>query len=93
MKRRGETALATIMLGVLTALILTISAFGQQEVDPTWYDPWAKSAAATVRQTKESAREHKKVTLASARPKQKNKSRGADTHRDASRVETALPTK
>jgi hypothetical protein len=29
------------LLTVVTALLLALTAYGQQEVNPTWYDPWA----------------------------------------------------
>ena len=29
-----------VFLGVLATPTLSLSAYGQQEVDPTWYNPW-----------------------------------------------------
>ena len=47
-------ALKMRLLGAMTVPMLFVSAFGQQEVDPSWYDPWAsasKPAAQTARNT------------------------------------------
>ena len=33
------------LLGMMTVLMLLTPSFGQQETDPSWYDPWAKAAA------------------------------------------------
>lgn len=35
----------TVLSGAMVTT-LSLSAFGQQEVDPTWFDPWAPTAAA-----------------------------------------------
>ncbi len=94
MKRLRENALAAILLGVLTAPTLTISAFGQQEVDPTWYDPWAKPTAVSAPQTKAAIGTHKKAVVASsALPKAKKKSGVVNTGRETSRTQVALATK
>jgi hypothetical protein len=41
----------TLMFAVLALPSLIANAYAQQEVDPTWYDPWAtaKPAAAQVK--------------------------------------------
>jgi len=41
--RLNETLLAT-----LTLVMLLAPAFAQQEMDPTWYDPWAKPSPAVA---------------------------------------------
>jgi len=94
MKRLRENALAAILLGVLIAPTLTISAFGQQEVDPTWYDPWAKPTAVSVQQTKAAIGNQKKAVVASsAQLKAKKKPGVANTRRETSRTQVALATK
>ncbi len=40
-------------IAVLTGAMVTtfsLAAFGQQEVDPTWYDPWAPNTALVQRE-------------------------------------------
>lgn len=44
MKSFGKLALDATLLGTV-ALALLLPAFAQQEMDPTWYDPWAKPVA------------------------------------------------
>ncbi len=38
---------------VATLLMLLIPAYSQQEVDPTWYDPWTVASKATVHHLQE----------------------------------------
>lgn len=45
--RRNETLLAT-----LTLLMLLVPAYAQQEMDPTWYNPWAKPSPAVAAHAK-----------------------------------------
>jgi hypothetical protein len=45
-KCRVLASLATLFAAILTILLLP--AYGQQEVAPTWYDPWAAPQAAVV---------------------------------------------
>ncbi|MGB9236757.1 MAG: hypothetical protein WCC04_20300 [Terriglobales bacterium] len=44
---RGVFAHIAMMLATIFVMFL-IPAYGQQEVDPTWYDPWAPPKAAVV---------------------------------------------
>ena len=48
MKERMQSfkklAWLTVLSGAMVAT-LSLSAFAQQEVDPTWFDPWAPTAA------------------------------------------------
>jgi hypothetical protein len=46
---------------LLAAMFLPGLAHGQQEIDPTWYDPWAKPAAAVVNPVKQSSAKPRKV--------------------------------
>ena len=36
------------LLGAISVLVLLSSSYGQQETEPSWYDPWAKTAATTA---------------------------------------------
>jgi hypothetical protein len=45
--RLNETLLATF-----TLLMFLAPAFAQQEMDPTWYDPWAKPSPAVAAHAK-----------------------------------------
>jgi len=38
-------ALITVLFGVMVA---TLPAYGQQEVDPSWHDPWAAPSTVAV---------------------------------------------
>jgi hypothetical protein len=38
---------------------MVLPAFGQQEVDPTWFDPWAPPSAAVVQSAKPAASVHR----------------------------------
>ena len=42
-----------ILVGMIFGAIVT--AFAQQEVDPTWFDPWAPPASTVVAQAKPKA--------------------------------------
>lgn len=48
MKERMQSFKRAAWLALLSGAMVTtlsLSAFAQQEVDPTWFDPWAPSAA------------------------------------------------
>jgi hypothetical protein len=48
-------------IAVLSGAMVTafsLSAFGQQEVDPTWFDPWAAPTAAAVHPAQKAAVQH-----------------------------------
>ena len=36
------------LLGMMTVLILLTPSYGQQEIEPSWYDPWAKATATSA---------------------------------------------
>jgi hypothetical protein len=63
-------------LGTMALPMLTIPALAQQEVDPTWYDPWAAAPKAAAQSTQakatETKQQHKMTTAAAARPKTRN---------------------
>jgi hypothetical protein len=67
------TLLKAVLLGTMALPMLTIPALAQQEVDPTWYDPWA-AAQPTQAKAMETKQQHKMTTAtaAAARPKTKN---------------------
>jgi hypothetical protein len=70
------TLLKAVLLGTMALPMLTILALAQQEVDPTWYDPWADAPKAAAQSTQAKAAEtnqHKMTTAtaATARPKTK----------------------
>ena len=46
-------ATTAILLGAIFTAILP--AYGQQEVDPTWYNPWPSPASAVVRNVQPAA--------------------------------------
>jgi hypothetical protein len=58
----------TLMFAVLALPSLIANAYAQQEVDPTWYDPWAtaKPAAAQVKATQK--KQAQKVKVAGVKP-------------------------
>jgi hypothetical protein len=44
--------LSETLLAALTLLMLLVPAYAQQEMDPTWYDPWAKPSPAVAANAK-----------------------------------------
>ena len=71
MKSFRKLALDATMLGTV-ALALMLPAFAQQEMDPTWYDPWAKPAAHVTKVAANDANKPRKIKLVSQdRPKHK----------------------
>jgi hypothetical protein len=46
-KRSRVPAFIAMLSGAIFTILL-LPAYGQQEVDPTWYDPWAAPTAAAV---------------------------------------------
>jgi hypothetical protein len=76
MKLSKKIALRAVLLGAMAVPTLLIPAYGQQEMDPTWYDPWpATKTAVQPAQTKSVAyKNHGKVNSASAeQPRNKSK--------------------
>ena len=62
---------------VATLLMLLIPAYSQQEVDPTWYDPWTVASKATVQHLQEERKaelaHRKKIKSAAGTPKGQKK--------------------
>jgi len=64
MKRRNNMAMiATLFCAMLIAFL--VPAYGQQEVDPTWYNPWTPPASAQPA-PKQAARHHHAATVKAA---------------------------
>jgi|SRR6516225_3021698 hypothetical protein len=58
--RVTQTMMAKIvLLGVLATPIQSIPAHGQQEVDPTWYNPWPDASKPTAKPMPTKIAEHK----------------------------------
>jgi hypothetical protein len=58
MKERMQSFKRAAWLAVLSGAMVTtlsLTAFGQQEVDPTWFDPWAPTAATVQHQDQQAA--------------------------------------
>jgi hypothetical protein len=51
MKLFRKFRLNETLLTALTLLMLLVPAYAQQEMDPTWYDPWAKPSPAVTAKT------------------------------------------
>ncbi len=80
MKLSMRTMLNAVLLTTVAVPVLSLSAFAQQEVDPTYYDPWAPSIKVVARATEKPTATGKlrKVSSASdARPKSKKQTRTA----------------
>lgn len=43
------TRLPEILLSAATVVMLLVPCYGQQEVDPSWYDPWASPSPVVAR--------------------------------------------
>jgi hypothetical protein len=52
MKFFKKVRLNETLLAALTLLMLLVPAYAQQEMDPTWYDPWAKPSPAVAAHAK-----------------------------------------
>jgi hypothetical protein len=50
MKHSKVNILKTLLFAALALPTLLVPAFAQQEVDPSWYDPWATTSKATADQ-------------------------------------------
>ncbi len=63
MKQSRRTRLDKMFLlkaTLLAAMVVpAVGAYGQQEVDPTWYDPWAVHAKVAVQPAPSRAADHK----------------------------------
>ena len=71
MKNFRRIVLVATYAGAMLFSLLA-PAFAQQEIDPTWYDPWAKPAAPVSRVVAISvAKPHKIGLISQNRPKHK----------------------
>jgi hypothetical protein len=82
MRLSKKIALRAVLLGAMAVPTLMISAYGQQEMDPTWYDPWPGSKAAVQpAQAKAVAyKNQRKVNSASAEQPQNKSKKLAQAH-------------
>src|ERR1700751_1649106 len=85
------TLLKAALLGTMALPMLTIPALAQQEVDPTWYDPWSSAPKAAAQSTQpkatEAKRQHKMTTGAAARPKTRNQIQAKAQTKNSARSE------
>jgi hypothetical protein len=58
----------TLMFAVLALPCLIANAYAQQEVDPTWYDPWAAPKPAATQIKTAEKKQALKVKTAAAKP-------------------------
>jgi hypothetical protein len=64
-KSRRILALITMLFGAM--ITMSLSAYGQQEVSPSWYDPWGTENAAVAQAAKPAVAAHKQArTMKSA---------------------------
>lgn len=77
--RSNETLLTAFAL-----LMLLVPAYAQQEMNPTWYDPWAKPSPAVAAQ----AKPHKSVQA----NRQLKNARTAASRRNEARKSSAVAT-
>lgn len=58
----------TLMFAVLALPSLIANAYAQQEVDPTWYDPWATAKPAAAQVKAAGKKQALKVKTAAVKP-------------------------
>lgn len=87
MKLSRVIALAAAMM-----LPMVVPAFGQQETDPTWYDPWASQAVRPAAPKAAEAQKPKAKVVAATQPKVKKQLK-AQTPRSADQSQTMLAKK
>jgi hypothetical protein len=93
--------LKVVLLGAMAVPMLFVSAYGQQEVDPTWYDPWASPskpvAQTVVKADPKPAKKANSTTLASGKNKPKARQQAASAHEQtqiaATNDQTRIATK
>ena len=86
---------AIALLALMTLPTMVVSAFAQQETDPTWYDPWAPVIArpATPLPTPAARKETKATITYVAQHKANKAARNQATQRQPERVQAMLTTK
>jgi hypothetical protein len=86
-----EIVLKAVVFAAMAVPMLTVSAWGQQEVDPSWYDPWAPAPKVGVHSAHMKAvnsNQLQKVSSASAeRPRHKKQAK-TETARRSERTQT-----
>ena len=81
-QRHRTLTLGLTLLAVLTvSMLLVPQAYGQQEVSPTWYDPWPVSNKVAVQPSQPRA----------AAQKQRQKSISVSQHRPGKKVRVKRP--
>jgi hypothetical protein len=94
MKLSTVIALKATLFGLLALPMLAMSAYGQQEVDPTWYNPWpaaGKAAAQPVAAKSADSKKLRKVSAAAVQPRQSKKL--AQVPRPGGQMQAMLNTK
>lgn len=94
MKLSRVIVLKAALLGAMALPMLLVPAYGQQEIDPTWYDPWpaaTKTAAQPMPAKSVDLKKHRKVNAASV---QQHKSKQyAHASHPAGQMQALLSTK
>jgi hypothetical protein len=88
--RLAERTTLNALLGGIVMLALLAPAFSQQEIDPTWYDPWGAPHQAVVQhpQSRPAGRKNQRVTSSTSPTRRKSKkSASAQTALDGKRTE------
>jgi len=81
---RTITFLKTALLAAMTACMFMQPAYGQQEVNPSWYNPWPDAPKSAVKApTKITEHKDAKVTHASAAQTKKKKEAAQEPLRTA----------
>lgn len=83
------------LLALMTLPTMVVPAFGQQETDPTWYDPWAPVLVkpATPQAQLPTAKKETKVTTTNVAQHKIKKSVRDQAPRQPERVQAMLTTK
>lgn len=94
MKLSTVIALKATLFGVLALPMLTVSAYAQQEVDPTWYNPWTAAGKAVAQPVAAKSADSKKLRKVSAAAVQPRKSKKlAQVSRPSGQTQAMLNTK
>jgi hypothetical protein len=93
MKLSKVIALKGTLLGAMALQMLMIPAYGQQEVDPTWYNPWAATSKAAAQFTQAKSAEYKSQRTASAERLKSKKQARAKVPRHIEQTQATLGSK
>ena len=80
----SKKTLNAVLLTIMAVPMLTFSAVAQQEVDPTYYDPWAPAIKVVARANPKPAelnKAQKATTASAAQPKNRKRIRTQDDRR------------